>query len=258
MLEPRSTVENFQFWVPIEKAEAVKDKSGNAVRRIRGVASTPDEDLQGEIIHQTGLDFAYFLKHGYLNNDHKPGFVNKVGEPTVARINNNQFYIEGFLYNNHPVADEIWKLMQAQESTQEARRKVGFSVQGKVKRRMGKQIMNCWVQDVAITAAPINTKTWAEIVKSLNDEEWLEECDIDRALSAGYATSNQTGGAALRTESLGPRLTNLSYEFSTPRKKKKLRKSFSYDEAIWFVQLQTGFSRASSRLIVDIHNSGIL
>jgi len=261
MIEPKTTVENFNFWLPIEKAETVVEKdTGKEVRKIRGVASTADEDLQGEIIHQRGLDFNYFLKHGYFNNDHKPGFINKVGEPTNAKVKNNEFHVEGFLYNGHPVADEIWDLMHAQEGTPDARRKVGFSVQGKVKRRMGKQILNCWVQDVAITAAPINTKTWAEVVKSFNQEEWAENADeeyMDRALSAGYATTNQTGGAAHRKESLGLHVHKQTYDLVVPSKK-KVRKSLTYSEAIHFVQLRTGFSRASSRLIVDAHNSGVI
>lgn len=253
------TIEDFHFWVPIEKAESpVDSNSGQEVRRIRGVASTEDKDLQGEIIHQRGLDFSYFLKHGYFNNDHKSGFINKIGEPTKAEIRNGQFWVEGFLYNDHPVADEVWELMHSQEKTPHARRKVGFSVQGKVKRRMGKQILECWVQDVAITPAPINTKTWAEIAKSFQDAEWADPETVERALIAGYAISNQTGGSALRPESLDSDQHNLSYDDSIPSRKKKAEKTLSKEEAIRFLQLHKGYSRTTSRLIVDAHFSGLV
>ncbi len=250
---PVDTVEDFQFWLPVEKAEVVVDHiTGKQIRKIQGVASTADEDLQGETIHQRGLDFKYFLKHGYFNNDHKVGFLNKVGEPTKAEIRNNRFWVEGFLYNNHNVADEIWNLMHAQEKTPNATRKVGFSVQGKVKRRMGKQILDCWVQDVAITTAPINTKTWAQVSKSLNAQEWVE--DVDRALTTGYAITNQTDGATLRPQSLGPKITKLTYDGQV----KKTKKSLSIDEAVEFLQLQTGYSRSTSRLIVNAHLKGVI
>lgn len=247
---PGYTVEDFNFWLPISKAEVkkVKDAKGNVVRKIQGVASTPDMDLQGERIHQHGIDFNYFLKHGYFNNDHKPGPENKVGEPTHASLRNGNFWVEGFLYNDHPISDHYWNLMRVQERTPQARRKVGFSVQGKIKRRMGKEIMHCWVQDVAITTAPINTKTWAQIAKSLAADEWVDEDEMDRALTAGYAISNQTGGAALRTESLIPKVKKTTYD------KRDLTKS----EAIELIQLRKGYSRATARLIVELHCSGVI
>jgi hypothetical protein len=171
--------DEFSFWVPVDvvKATSSTDKKGKKRRKIEGIASTKDIDLQKEEVFQYGIDFSYFLKYGYFNNDHKPGFINKVGQPTGCKITPKGLWVEGYLFDNHPVADEIWKLALALEASQ-SDRKLGFSIQGKVLRRSGRKIMKCWIQDVAITAAPINTNTWLDVVKSLiNVPQDMWVCD---------------------------------------------------------------------------------
>lgn len=172
--------DEFQFWLPMEIAKAdPKDKKKGKRRLIQGIASTPDEDLQKEIVEQRGIDFSYFLKYGYYNNDHKPGFENKVGQPLECRVTGKGLWTRGFLFNNHKIADSIWELANALEASQ-ADRKLGFSIQGKVTRRAGRRIMKCWIQDIAITAAPINTHTWFDVMKSLaalSDEHFCEPED---------------------------------------------------------------------------------
>lgn len=159
--------EEFNFWLPMEISKAdPKDKQKGKRRLIEGVASTTDEDLQKEVVEQRGIDFSYFLKYGYYNNDHKPGFENKVGQPLDCRVTSKGLWTKGFLFSGHKIADSIWELANALEASQ-ADRKLGFSIQGKVTRRAGRRIMKCWIQDVAITAAPINTNTWLDVVKSL-------------------------------------------------------------------------------------------
>jgi len=136
-----------------------------------------NEDLQKEIVDQKGIDFEYFLKYGYYNNDHKPGFENKVGQPVECKMTKEGLWTKGYLFENHKVADNIWELANALESSK-SDRKLGFSVQGKVIRRAGNRILKCWVQDIAITTAPINTNTWIDVVKSLSSvpkDLWTNE-----------------------------------------------------------------------------------
>jgi hypothetical protein len=171
--------DEFTFWVPatISKAEGPKSKKGKKRRWLQGIASTKDIDLQKEEVYQYGIDFAYFLKWGYFNNDHKPGFKNKVGQPTECKVTKDGLWTKGYLFDNHTVADEIWELALALEAS-DSDRKLGFSIQGKVLRRSGRKIMKCWIQDIAITAAPINTNTWLDVIKSLQNvpqEMWV--CD---------------------------------------------------------------------------------
>lgn len=156
----------FEFWVPLT-LEKSQDKTKDGKRWIEGIASTENLDLQNEIVLQSGIDTSYFLKHGYFNNDHKPGFENKVGQPTECKITKKGLWVKGYLFKNHKVADAIWELANSLEASGSTR-KLGFSIQGKVLRRRGKTIVKCWIQDVAITAAPINTNTWLDVVKSLD------------------------------------------------------------------------------------------
>jgi hypothetical protein len=168
--------EEFSFWLPMEIAKAdPKDKKSKR-RIVQGIASTTDEDLQKEVVEQRGIDFSYFLKYGYYNNDHKPGFENKVGQPLECRVTKDGLWTKGFLFSNHKIADSIWELANALDASQ-ADRKLGFSIQGKVTRRAGRRIMRCWIQDIAITAAPINTNTWLDVVKSLSSLSDEYFCD---------------------------------------------------------------------------------
>ncbi len=164
--------DTFSFWVPAQAISISKSDSDKASkgRWIQGIASTDAKDLQGESVNQKGIDTKYFMQYGYFNNDHKPGFENKVGEPTECKVTPKGLWVKGFLYEGHKVADDIWNLMNSQESTRGSKRRIGFSIEGKVKRRNGSTIDECWIQDIAITPAPVNTATWAEIVKSLNSD----------------------------------------------------------------------------------------
>lgn len=165
----------FEFWVPLDIEKSQKTKDGK--RWIEGIASTESLDLQNEIVLQSGIDTSYFLKHGYFNNDHKPGFENKVGQPTECKITKKGLWVKGYLFKNHKVADAIWELANSLDASG-SNRKLGFSIQGKVLRRRGKTIVKCWIQDIAITAAPINTNTWLDVVKSLDalpPDIWCDE-----------------------------------------------------------------------------------
>ena len=173
------TVDNeFGFWVPFDIIKSSQEsKAKDNKRWIEGIASTEDLDLQNEIVSLRGVDFNYFLRYGYFNNDHKPGFENKVGEPTECRVTPKGLYVKGFLFKNKKIAEDIWEMALSLESSQSSR-KLGFSIQGKVLRRQGKRLLSCWVQEVAITAAPINTNTYLDIVKSLMalpEDAWCDE-----------------------------------------------------------------------------------
>lgn len=177
--------DTFHFYVPataidVQKGGSDKDKSK---RWIQGIASTASKDLQSEIVDQNGIDFSYFLKYGFFNDDHKSGPENKIGQPTECRITQNGLWVKGFLFKNHKRADYYWELMHALNAS-DSDRKVGFSIQGKVKRRSGTKIVECWIQDIALTPAPVNTTTWAEIAKSLS-KNW----DFNKSAEAGKEES---------------------------------------------------------------------
>lgn len=184
---PDTRLKRFEFEVPALTKGA--DQVGR--RFIEGVASTPAKDLQNETVVQKGMDLRYFLKHGYFNNDHKPGFKNKVGEPTHAEIKRIKdhsgksvlcLWVEGYLWPKgaHQVADDIWELARALKASG-SDRSLGFSIQGKVLERDGQKILKAWIQDVAITPSPVNTRTWMDLVTDINKswdsyEEYQHAC----------------------------------------------------------------------------------
>ncbi len=180
--------ENFKFWLPAQIVEKANPKTGKIKRVIQGIASTSDRDLQGETVEQLGIDYEYFTKHGYFNDDHKTGNENRVGEPTDVKLTKNGLFVRGILYEGpgKERADAIWNHMNALDSNGSSRR-MGFSIEGKIVRRAGTSVRKCWLQNIAVTAAPVNTKTWAEIVKSLAANKPLHCADEDeeKALAVG-------------------------------------------------------------------------
>jgi len=165
--------ETFSCFVPAQRVLVKGGKKGadkKGRRWIQGIASTNARDLQGEIVNQNGIDFQYFLNHGFFNDDHKDGPEHKIGQPTEVKLTKNGLWVKGFLLDK-PNADKYWDLMQELEAAG-SDRKVGFSIQGKVLKKRGNVIEKCWIQDIAITTQPVNTATWAEIVKSLSTQKW--------------------------------------------------------------------------------------
>lgn len=260
----QDTEETFDFFMPagIMKSQDIGEEAPELAKKrwIQGIASTEDRDLQDEIVVQNGIDTSYFLKYGYINDDHKPGPEHKVGEPVEARATKAGLWIKAFLYKGggNERSDYWWELMQTLERS-DAKRKVGFSIQGKVTRRAGKSILKCWLQDIAITASPVNTKTWAEIVKSLSKSRWCvhpwrsieKSCkgcpgrascstveDEEKALMAG-----SPGGRALIPQSLEGSAKVQTY--------KSLPEFLSKPEAISLLQKERGYSLQSARAVTD-------
>lgn len=219
--------DHFHFFMPISKAES---KDGR--RWIQGVASTRHRDLQGEVVIPGGIDYSYFLRHGYINDDHKDGPHCKVGEATECKLTPAGLWIKGWLYKGKERSDHWWEHINVL-AAQGSKRKVGFSIQGKILRRDGKTILKCWLQDVAITASPVNTNTWAEVVKSLNNQEWDDE---EKALS---------------TASMGGALIPESLEGSAKVQTHKSLDRITYDEAVQLIMRKYNRSYPVAKALAD-------
>lgn len=297
--------DSFEFFLPVEinlaketfdfvksafKIPEVKKTDGHT-RVLYGIASTEDTDLQEEDVFQRGIDFNYFLNYGYYNNDHKPGFENKVGQPLEAKITPEGLWTRGFLWEPgvHKVADAIWELINALIASN-SDRKVGFSIQGKVVRREGKRILKCWVQDIAITAAPINTHTWIDVVKSISAipaEMWCEHesgllmpeetmksvpcackkpCDMckksksisDEEMDLKKKEEEEeeeqkalTAGSAMVPESLEGNLSDQRWAHVTGSPKRNVSKGLSFDDCVDLLQKARGLSRAESMVLTE-------
>ena len=250
----KTITESFDFWLPISKATASSDGKS---RIIEGIASTPDLDLQNERVSQGGINFDYFLKHGYFNWDHKPGAENKIGEPWECRITPKGLYVKGVLYKGKKISDDVWEHITALASDPHSKRKVGFSLQGKTVKRNGNSIAKCWIQDVAITTAPINYNTYLDIVKSLREQGWdsedISEDSIEKTLSTSSASE-------LIPESLDRYTKDQLYKEDDEedekrrkkKKKKKKNKSYTKKSLASLISDTLGYSRGTSNILTDV------
>ena len=229
---------NFKFWVPLSKA---KDSKDSKIRVIEGIASTPELDLQNERVSQSGINFDYFLKHGYFNWDHKPGAENKIGEPWEVKITPKGLYVKGMIYKGKKAADAIWEHINALGTNSDAKRKVGFSLQGKTVRRNGNSILKCWIQDIAITTAPINYNTYLDIIKAFDQYTWVDP-NLEKTVSAV--------GNVLVSESLNDGKYVVTY--GGDDKKSKKSKKYTEKSLANLIQRQLGYSQRTSENLSDV------
>lgn len=268
----------FQFEIPIhlfEKADAPPGQS----RRIGGVISTEHPDRQGETVLQNGLDFKPFLEAGWLNDNHSKataegilGYPSEVkffkkGEtyPDGKPAKSNSHWVEGYLLENWEPADKIWQLGKALQKTN---RRLGFSVEGAIHRRIGPKtvfkksadgkggkwvgstVAKATVRNVAITNCPVNTNTNLEVLaKSLQAMEAAEPDELEarvavleKAMTMGppsvtAPTGPVTGEGAAAVQAK----ESLEQDEEEEKKKRKalrenLDKSLSYDEATAWVR----------------------
>ena len=187
----------FDFEIPMtvfEKADAEVGKQ----RRIGGIASLETKDRQGETLLQRGLNFDDFLINGWFNDNHSRATTGVLGYPEAVQFftkgqtlpNSKKaeasgHWVEGYLLDTDE-ADAIWKLGKALEKT---KRNLGFSVEGKIHKRIGtnnKTIAQALVRNVAITNCPVNVGAKMEILaKSLQVVEQTEPTLLERALTMG-------------------------------------------------------------------------
>lgn len=207
---------SFKFWCPIEKAqETIDPTTGEQVMRLGGIASTSDEDADGEFLDPKGFDIKPLMSSGMVNWHHQakgqPATI--IGEPTKAEIRPEGLYIETDLYPSSKIACDVWELANTLEKDSKTRR-LGYSIEGKVVKRKSnnknspdyKKIVKAIITGVAITHQPKNPKTFANIIKGEidddmdDDEETKEEKSLDTE-----------SGKPLRKESLNKKLKNQTF-----------------------------------------------
>jgi len=184
-----------------------------------------------------GLDFSDFLNHGHYNDNHSQETSAIVGFPEKVSYHKDLsefgckaegWSCEGYVLKGTKRSDALWELAKALETV--PNRKLGFSIEGKVIRRNDKTIEKAKIRNVAITNCPVNTDcTWAILAKSFEEPEIAM-----KAMTAGYGTSpgSQSGGGAVRAESLESDLKVLSHEEKRKKRKKfadALQRAFTLD-----------------------------
>jgi hypothetical protein len=287
----------FDFEVPIrffEKADAPPGQS----RRVGGVVSTEHPDRQGETVLARALDFSPFLESGWLNDNHSKKTAEGIlGYPeTVKQFAKGEtlpdgkvakkpgHWVEGYLLENWEPADKIWELGKALQKTN---RRLGFSVEGTIHRRIGPKtvfkksadgksgkwvgstVAKATVRNVAVTNCPVNTATKLEILsKSIEALEAAEPDDLEARIA--MLEKAMTMGPPSVTPPEGPvtgegaaavhAKESLEQDDDDEEKKKKrkalrenLDKSLTYDEATAWVQKRyPGMSPAQIGKFVEL------
>lgn len=205
------------FFVPIEFEKAKDKKTGEKIMKIRGVASTSDQDSEGEILDPIGFDLSRFLSSGFLNWNHqsKNDASKIIGEPISAFVNSKgELEVTGVLYNGHPLAESVWNLAETLERNK-SKRRLGFSIEGRATERdivNPKKINKAILTGLAVTHVPVNTNTYLDLVKGEQKEDFIELPEDD---------------ILLKSET-----SKYIFEFSCDSKKYGITKTFDVEEII--------------------------
>lgn len=232
-------MEKFSFVIP---AELVKSDDGEW--KVSGLASTAAKDQQGEIIVPDGIDATPIAEgKGFLNWDHDNDPTSTIGSLEKYRKSDKGLFVEGRLFKNHEKAKAVYGIMSSLKDNEKG--KIGMSVEGTVIERDPKNpkvIKRCKVRNVALTFSPVNTDTYADLVKSLSGaeiefaaekrtygpEEVIEIVAKALGVSGAYASSTPgelSGGDALAQEDLAKEPSNQEPldKPEKPKRKKKLK-----------------------------------
>lgn len=220
----KSSIEQaFTFWCPISKASerVIDPTTGEEQMVLGGIASTADEDSDGEFLDPKGFDIKPLINSGLVNWHHQakgqPATI--IGEPRFAEIRKEGLYIETLLYPSSKIAQDVWELAQTLEKDSKTRR-LGYSIEGKVLKRKSddpndpgyKHISKAVITGVAITHMPKNPKTFANIIKGEIDEEDLEEAEETVATETNESEGMDTKrGKALMKESVDKRIKRTTF-----------------------------------------------
>lgn len=212
---------NFKFWVPLTISKS-KNEAGEEEMKIGGIASTIDEDSDGEVLDPKGFDLKPLMSTGVLNWHHQqkssPAAI--IGEPTKAEIRKDGLYLEGILYKDSELAKQVFGLAQTLEANSKTRR-LGFSIEGKAlekDKNNENRITRATITGCAITYMPKNPSTFLNILKGeTGDEPEYEETeDVSQGGDVKYILDMVTkDGKTIRVTKEGEIIIDLSKSIST-------------------------------------------
>lgn len=189
----RKSLDVFARWVPATFADSISkaEDSEKAIAEIGGVCSTDDLDFEGESIAQDGLDWSYFLQHGWFNHEHQQGPSAVLGHPSkVEPVDEKRTRVEGVLYLAKELGKQVYETAMALKKAG-GERSLGFSIEGQVLQRCPKnpkKVLRARVLNVAITSAPVNPHTNLELIaRSMGAAAGYQEAaipDADASLSS--------------------------------------------------------------------------
>lgn len=246
------------IFVPIDIESSLqksKDTEGGENWYVRGFASTPHLDLQGDIVQPSGIDIEYFKNYGWVNYEHQQDAKYAIGTPTEkCYVDFEQgLFVEAMLFKDNPYAQEMWELAKSVDKSG-SDRKLGFSIEGSIRKRNqndSRIIEDLVIKNIALTKSPANPNaTWEFFMKS-----WTTGHDINPA--------TQSDAGALRRESLAHSITNLTWTYKLADAGELDRvwqdvgtyldssKRSTPESAVIMLQLARGISRVDAQKFVD-------
>jgi hypothetical protein len=247
--------DGFKFFIPIDDIEKAGSNDPNDPNRyknmyLQGCASTNDIDIESQSLEPDGFDLSLFKASGLINWEHqaKKSPKNFIGQPVTAEIKNNKFFVKAKLWEKHPLARDLWDTIHIMKDSG-SDRKLAWSIEGKplvADPHNPNHITKALITHLALTFAPINGATYAEVCKGgpnvtkeeldynipmdtpylfkgtfgKNEYTLNKDFTITKAMCATSETGQQlvgknTSGAALKKESLDDDLKILTIPIST-------------------------------------------
>ncbi|KAF6569090.1 hypothetical protein G9G53_22645 [Paenibacillus sp. EKM206P] len=194
--------DTFRLFVPLEKSVEM-DANGDYI--VQGIISSDDTDEQADSISPDGMDTSYFLEKGWIKWEHGNNPDQFIGEPQDVRVGRfkhptlnksiNGVFIKGRLFANREMS---LKAVVAIEDLQKSHstRRVGWSIEGGVverDRQTGK-IIKSVLRNVVLTMNPVNTMTYAELVKSFTKGDEFSMTDNQQPETNVAEIGVQLGG----------------------------------------------------------------
>ena len=240
-------VKSFQIHIPVE-LEKSKDADGEDTWVVKGIASTGDMDLQGEMVDQNGLDISQLKAgRGLFNVDHQKGPENVIGQIEDAEFVKSDgkkvLMVKGYLFKHQPRAQAFYNIMKSVKPGAQPR--VHMSIEGKILQRDAvnkSTIRNARIDKVALTLDPVNPYTYAELSKSLasgqvdeipepayltmerTELEKAVQAAVEKAMAAGVgpalAPTQRVGGEAMTKESLDSKLKRIAKKDKKSQKRR--------------------------------------
>lgn len=192
-------------------AQIIKSEDGSY--KIGGLASTENIDRQNEVLIQKGMDLSPVDEgKGFFNFDHSNKPEDIIGSIDGYKRSKEGLFVYGNLFKGHQRAEAVYAIMKSLDERKKGA--VGFSVEGQIIERDAhnpKIIKKCRIKNVALTFNPVNTNTYASLVKSMNvDSEFEFEAtkeEIEKALAISQDRGNTApaeleGGSCMETSNM--------------------------------------------------------
>lgn len=214
------------FIVSQDPPPFIKAKAGeNGLRRVYVYASDETKDTDNEIVARSLLEKSveYFLKNGHYDWNHQSFNPNAespanyiLGYPEeVIFTKGNACYVRGVLYSGTKLADDVWRLLNA-DPPGRLRVSVGgvikkaVSVQDKKGQPVKKAVDGLWTH-LAFAVGPVHQNTNVSLVPF---------GAFIKALAAGSGTdvATLTGGRALTKEQFARKVANTGFGGDDPFK----------------------------------------